>query len=78
MTDAPHICYPVFLFSRVSEASGTLYHNIFGRRRPSRRQWIEINEAIAHLQSEFRAGRLDEVVIGWPGDGRTPLNAADT
>jgi hypothetical protein len=40
----------------------------------------EVTDIIAHLQNEVRAGRLplDDVVIGWPGTGRRPLNAIDT
>ena len=86
MTDAPRSVFPVFVFERRHEIetsertlAGGLSLNIFGWRRPTHRQRLELAEIIRGLAEDARAGRLplDGVVIGWPGDGRKPMNAAD-
>jgi hypothetical protein len=80
--------YPVFVFERRREVeienpdfelAGTLRFNTFGRRRPTRRQLLELEEIIRGLTNDARAGRLplDCVVVGWGGVGLKPLDAAD-
>ena len=79
--------YPVFVFERReveiesqdTVLAGTLRLNTFGRRRPTRRQRLECVEIIRGLTHDAQAGRIKPggKVIGWPGDGRKPLNAAD-
>jgi hypothetical protein len=75
MTDASRLTYPVFLYHA---ATGVLALNTFGRRSPSGRQLRELDDIARHLRGEAEAGRLGEVTVGWPGDGREPLNAVDT
>ena len=79
MTDAPRSVFPVFVFERRHEIetsertlAGGLSLNIFGWRRPTHRQRLELAEIIRGLAEDARAGRLplDGVVIGWPGDER--------
>ena len=84
MTDAPHCTYPVYVFARRPELenpnrllAGTLRLNTFGQNGLSHRQRRELAEIVADLTEDARAGRLPPVKIGWSGDGRRPMNAAD-
>lgn len=71
--------FPVFIFIRAEvEGFGTLYCNIFGRKRPTRRQRIEIEEIVHGLRADAAAGLLGEVKVGWPGVGLKPANGVDT
>ena len=79
--------FPVYLFERRRHADdpeidfvGRLFFNAFGHQVLTKRARREVTDIIAHLQNEVRAGRLplDDVIIGWPGTGRRPLNAIDT
>ena len=81
---APPVCFPVYVFERRRDLetperilAGMLQLNVFGRRRLSHRQRLELGEIIAGLTRDARAGRLPDTKIGWP-DVRPPLNAADT
>lgn len=76
--------FPVFVFERRREVespdrilAGRLSLNIFGRRRPSHRQRLELAEIIHGLTEDAKAGRLPDIVVGWPGVGLKPLNAVD-
>jgi hypothetical protein len=78
--------FPVFVFTRrrVIETpdrilAGLLHLNNFGQPRLSHRARRELAEIIHGLTADAQAGRLplDGVVIGWPGDGRKPMDAAD-
>ena len=86
MTDAPRSVVPVFVFERRRAIetperilAGELSLNIFGQRRPSHRQQLELAEIIRELTQDAQAGRLppDGIKIGWPGIGLPPANAAD-
>jgi hypothetical protein len=74
------VTYPVFMFicSAEAEADGYLFLNTFGRRWPTRRQRIEIEEIIRGVRADAEAGLLGEVKVGWGGDGVEPLTAVDT
>ncbi len=69
-------CFPVWIYDA---EIGILAVNVFGRDRRflRARQRREIAEVIRGLRRDARAGRikLDTLVVGWPGDGRTPHNA---
>jgi hypothetical protein len=87
MKDAPRQTFPVYVFTRRHAIetpdrilAGTLRLNIFRQRRLSHRQRLELAEIIHSLTDDARAGRLplDGVVVGWPGDGRQPVNGVDT
>ena len=85
MTDAPRVVYPVYVFERRHELetggrilAGRLRLNIFFRRAPTSRQRHEMGEIVRGLTADAEAGRLPLVKVGWPGDGRRPLNAAET
>ena len=72
----PHCTFPVYVFDA---ATGVLHVNTFGRRKEHlrARQLREIEEIIRGLRSDAEAGLLPPVKVGWPGDGRKPVNAAD-
>ena len=78
--------YPVYLFERRPELegwdrilAGTLRLNIFGQRSLSPRARRELVQIIRGLTEDVQAGHMpdDAFVVGWPGDGRKPMNAAD-
>jgi hypothetical protein len=83
MTGVHRLTFPVYVFARTAGRGdgviGTLHFNTFGRR-PKMRARREITEIIAHLTAEAQAGRIpaDGVVVGWPADGRKPVNVVDT
>jgi hypothetical protein len=82
---SPHV-YPVYVFTRRREIetpdrilAGRLSLNNFAQRRLSHRARRELTEIIHGLTEDVQAGHMpdDALVVGWPGDGRKPANAAD-
>ena len=76
-------CFRFGFSAAAAEAGGdaTLWYNVFGLHRPTRRQRIEIASVLEQLRCKIRDGRipLGGSVVGWPGvAGIRPPHAADT